>query len=151
MHTLGVTRSAHRHNHLLQTPDTFVRTPLPCLRGGLAIVHIAPAGGSAFLQYTAEFDKAGELAANSLERFLFCLAGSLQLTAGEAQHTLVAGGYAHVPAHVEHAFFALEPSRAAVIERRYLAEPGAASVPKQVFVGHEDAVPDTGDLVGGRC
>ena len=80
MHTLGATRSAHRYDHLLQTPDTFVRTTLPCLRGGLAIVHIAPAGGAAFLQYTVEFEATGELTTSGLDRFLFCLKGSLELT-----------------------------------------------------------------------
>ena len=46
MHHLGHTRSANRRDHLLHTPDAFIRTPLPGLPGGLAIVHIAPAAGA---------------------------------------------------------------------------------------------------------
>ncbi len=34
MHHLGQTRSAHRADHILQTPDTFVRAPLPGMRKG---------------------------------------------------------------------------------------------------------------------
>ena len=36
MHSLGQTRSANRRDHLLLTPDTFIRTPLPGLTGGSA-------------------------------------------------------------------------------------------------------------------
>jgi len=50
MHQLGQTRSANRRDHLFLTPDTFIRTPLPGLTGGLAIVHVAPAAGAAFTQ-----------------------------------------------------------------------------------------------------
>ena len=32
MYELGHTRSVHCHNHLLLTPDTFVRAPLPGMR-----------------------------------------------------------------------------------------------------------------------
>ena len=61
MHHLGNTRSVHRSDHLLHTPDTFVRAPLPGMRGATAIVHAAPAGGAGFTQYTAEFDSGGSL------------------------------------------------------------------------------------------
>ena len=56
MHHLGHTRSANRRDHLLHTPDAFIRTPLPGLTGGLAIVHIAPAAGAAFAQMTLELE-----------------------------------------------------------------------------------------------
>jgi (S)-ureidoglycine aminohydrolase len=52
---LGHSRSAQGGNHLLQTPDTFVRAPLPGMRDATAIVHVSPAGGAAFTQFTAEF------------------------------------------------------------------------------------------------
>ena len=50
MHKLGHTRSANRRDHLLHTPDTFVRTALPGMERGAAIVHISPAAGAAFTQ-----------------------------------------------------------------------------------------------------
>ena len=53
---LGQTRSAHQHNHLLLTADTFVRAPLPGMKACTAVVHVGPALGAAFTEYTAEFD-----------------------------------------------------------------------------------------------
>ena len=50
MNHLGSTRSAHERNYLLQTPDTFVRAPLPGMQRATAIVHISPALGARFAQ-----------------------------------------------------------------------------------------------------
>ena len=43
MHNLGRTRSSQQPNHLLLTPDTFVRTTLPGMKACSAIVHVGPA------------------------------------------------------------------------------------------------------------
>ena len=48
MHNLGGTRSAQQPNHLLLTPDTFVRTALPGMKACAAIVHAGPAIGAKF-------------------------------------------------------------------------------------------------------
>jgi glyoxylate utilization-related uncharacterized protein len=61
VHNLGQTRSSHQTNHLLLTPDTFVRTNIPGMKGCSAIVHVSPALGAEFTQYTAEFEAGGEL------------------------------------------------------------------------------------------
>ena len=61
MHNLGNTRSSHQPNHLLLTPDTFVRTTLPGMKGCAAIVHAGPALGARFTEYTAEFEAGGEM------------------------------------------------------------------------------------------
>ena len=58
---LGYTRSAHAPNHLLQTPDTFIRAPLPGMERGVAIVHAAPAVGARFTEYTVELEAEGAL------------------------------------------------------------------------------------------
>ena len=79
MHSLGHTRSASRRDHLLQTPDTFVRSPLPGLTGGAAIVHIAPAAGAAFTQYTVEFEAGGTLSPSNAQRFVYVLSGEINL------------------------------------------------------------------------
>jgi len=63
VHNLGQTRSSHQGNHLLLTADTFVRTSLPGMKACSAIVHIGPAMGARFTEYTAEFEAGGELAA----------------------------------------------------------------------------------------
>ena len=79
MHNLGQTRSSHKHNHLLQTADTFVRTTLPDMKACAAIVHASPALGARFTQYTAEFESGGELGSTAAQRFLFVLEGQLKL------------------------------------------------------------------------
>src|SRR5882672_11837875 len=84
------TRSANGPDHRLQTPETFVRAPLPGMRNATAIVHTSPAGGSAFVQYTAEFESGGALAACGDQRFVYVLDGKISVGAT----VLNAGGYA---------------------------------------------------------
>ena len=42
MQHLGATRSSLKPDHLLQTPDTFIRTPLPGAQGVEFVIHAAP-------------------------------------------------------------------------------------------------------------
>ncbi|MBA0087228.1 MAG: (S)-ureidoglycine aminohydrolase, partial [Acidobacteria bacterium Pan2503] len=71
MHNLGETRSSHQRNHLLLTRDTFVRMTLPGMKNASAIVHVGPALGAAFTEYTVEFEPQGELGPAAAERFLY--------------------------------------------------------------------------------
>ena len=48
MQRLGYTRSARQTDHLLLTPDTFIRAPLPGMNKAAAIVHVSPAMGARF-------------------------------------------------------------------------------------------------------
>src|ERR1700680_3741734 len=77
MHSFGHTRSARHPDHLLQTPDTFIRAPLPGMAGATAIVHAAPAIGAKFTQYTAEFENHGTLAPADDQRFVYTLEGKI--------------------------------------------------------------------------
>src|SRR5690242_13461084 len=77
MQHLGHTRSVRSSNYLLHTPDAFVRAPLPGMTNATAIVHIAPAGGARFTQYTAEFEAGGQLAAAADQRFVYVLSGEV--------------------------------------------------------------------------
>ena len=122
MHNLGQTRSANRRDHLLHTPDAFVRTPLPGLTGGLAIVHIAPHLGAAFTMMTLEFAPKGTLIQSATQRFLYVLEGELHLhEPGKAiPHTLTPGGYAYFPTGYPHTLTALAPSRVVVIDKPFL-------------------------------
>src|SRR5258708_12060652 len=79
MHEVGHTRSVHRADHLLQTPGTFVRAPLPGMQGATAIIHMARARGAAFTQYTAEFEPGGRLGPAVGQRFLFVVDGELDI------------------------------------------------------------------------
>src|SRR5579863_4625508 len=97
VHKLGQTRSGRRADHLLLTPDTFVRAPLPGMKGCTAVVHAGPAVGAAFTQYTAEFEPGGELGAALAQRFIFVLEGNLKAEA-EAKHVeMGARHYAYFP------------------------------------------------------
>lgn len=120
MPSLGITRSSHRGDHLLQTPDTFVRAPLPGMQKATAIVHISPASGARFTQYTAEFEAGGKLGPASLQRFVYVLDGELK----SSTNALRAGDYAYFPPGAPDALSAANPARAVVIEKPYLALQG---------------------------
>ena len=134
MKHLGQTRSAHRADHILQTPDTFVRAPLPGMEKATAIVHAAPASGARFVQYTAEFETGGSLGPASVQRFLYVLEGELEINGA----SLKRGDYAYVP--VEHAtsVSAKTAARAAIIEKPYQSLPGVSA--PACFNGRESEV-----------
>jgi (S)-ureidoglycine aminohydrolase len=131
MHQLGQTRSAHKADHLLHTPDAFVRAPLPGMRNATAVVHVAPAAGALFVQYTAEFEDGGELGASLGQRFIYVLEGSLAIDGQQ----LLAGGFIYLPAGQAPRIVARETARAAVIEKPYEPLPGGRA--PGVLVGDE--------------
>ncbi len=102
MHNLGQTRGSHQRNHLLLTPDTFVRTTLPGMRGASAIVHVGPTVGAAFTEYTTEFEPQGELGYTSAQRFLYVMEGAVTLEAEGKRRDLAARGYAYLPEGLPH-------------------------------------------------
>ena len=136
LHHLGQTRSAYQRNHLLLTPDTFVRTVLPGMTKAAAIVHISPALGAAFTQYTAEFESGGVLGPTNAQRFLYVLEGALQLGVAAAQYTLGARSFAYVPEKLAHKVAATADSRVAVFEKVYQS----LDSDPQLLVSSEDAV-----------
>jgi (S)-ureidoglycine aminohydrolase len=138
MHSLGGTRSAQQPNHLLLTPDTFVRTTLPGMTGCAAIVHAGPALGARFTQYTAEFEPDGELGGTAAQRFVFVMEGAVQLDVNNQQSQLGTRGYAYVPAGSGHGITATEKSRVVVIEKAYETLPTIP--PPRLIVSHEDRV-----------
>ena len=134
MHQLGQTRSVHRRDHLLHTPDTFVRAPLPGMRKATAIVHIGPARGAAFTQYTAEVEPNGSLGPAAAQRFLYVLEGELEVDG----RSIVAGEYAYVPAGFDTRMASRGAARAAVIEKPY--QPHSSERAPAFFTGRESAV-----------
>ncbi|MEI9969449.1 MAG: cupin domain-containing protein [Terracidiphilus sp.] len=102
MHHLGSTRSSLKPDHLLQTPDTFIRSPLPGADGVEFIIHAAPALGARFTQMTAEFVAGGELAPAAAQRFVYVLDGRLEVKAAGKKHILKPGGFAYLPQGVPH-------------------------------------------------
>src|SRR6185295_15152995 len=75
MQKLGETRTSYQRDHALLTPDSFVRAPMPGMKGATAIVHAAPATGAGFTQYTAEFEARGALGPTAAQRFVYVLDG----------------------------------------------------------------------------
>jgi (S)-ureidoglycine aminohydrolase len=138
VHNLGQTRSSNRADHLLLTPDTFVRTPLPGMKGCTAVVHIGPALGAAFTQYTAEFEAGGELGEVEAQRFVYVLEGTVKLESKDKNADLGSRGYAFLPQGSQHRLTAARPSRVAVFEKTY--QPLESVKPPAVIVASEDSV-----------
>lgn len=144
MHNLGLTRSSQARNHLLLTPDTFVRTTLPGMRACAAIVHAGPALGAAFTQYTAEFEPGGELGPTPAQRFLYVIEGTVSAELQGKRSELHMGGYAYLPPATPHRIVASAASRVSVIEKPYQAlsrNPASSSAfAFQPIISNEDEV-----------
>ena len=141
MHRLGFTRSSHQTDHLLVTPDTFVRAARPGMQNATAIVHVSPAVGAQFTEYTAEFAAGGCLGPTECERFVFVLEGEVAVDVVALQ----AEGYAYLPPGSQARVTARAPARAVVIEKIYdgptpppLLTGDARSVESQALMGDED-------------
>jgi (S)-ureidoglycine aminohydrolase len=141
MYSLGHTRSSHQRDHLLQTPDTFVRTFLPGLKNGAAIIHVGPAAGAAFTQYTAEIESGGTLTTTPLQRFVYVLKGIVDLVTDTGFFTLIPGSFAFLPAEAHHSLTAKQPTILAVIEKPY--DPLGGYPSPTIVVGNEDALAST--------
>ena len=138
MHNLGQTRSSQQSNHLLITPDTFVRNPLPGMKKCLAIVHTGPAVGAKFTQYTAEFEAGGELGGTKAQRFIFVIEGSVTVEVDGKRNKLGTRGYAYLPEGLPHRVVSAKTSWVSVIEKRYQALTSAE--PPRLIVSNEDEV-----------
>ena len=138
MHNLGQTRSSHQRNHLLLTPDAFVRTTLPGMKNASAIVHVGPALGAAFTEYTVEFEPQGQLGPAVAQRFLYVLEGAISLEADGKRHELGARGYAYLCEGFAHRAVARQKSRVVVIEKPYLTVENLAA--PRLLVSSEDAI-----------
>lgn len=138
MHNLGRTRSSHQPNHLLLTPDTFVRTVFPGMKACAAIVHVGPAMGAGFTEYTAEFEAGGELGDTQAQRFIFVIEGSIKLEVEGKSSELKERGYAYVPEGLRHRVTATKTSRAAVVEKSY--QRVSSVEPPRLIISSEDAV-----------
>jgi len=108
------------------------------MKSASAIVHIGPALGAAFTEYTAEFEPKGELGNTSSQRFLYVMEGALALETKGKRHDLGASGYAYLPEDFSHRVIAKVRSRVAVVEKRYQGL--EKTEPPRLLVSSEDAV-----------
>ena len=132
---LGFTRSAQRSNHLLSTPETFVRTTFPGLTDAVAIVHVSPAIGAEFAQYTVEMNPGGVMEECPAQRFVYVLEGNVRADG----RRLTDGGFASFSEGTPHRITAASAARLAVIEKPYCAGRGGAH-PDTVFGREQDVV-----------
>jgi (S)-ureidoglycine aminohydrolase len=137
VHNLGRTRSSQQANHLLLTPDTFVRTTLPGMKACSAIVHVGPPLAR-FTEYTAEIEAGGELGGTAAQRFIFVIEGGLKLEVNGKSNELGARGYAYLPEGLRHRVVATKVSRVAVIEKPYQALDSVEA--PDLIVSNEDAI-----------
>ena len=144
MDPFGTTRASLQRNHALITPDTHVVAPLTGWVNTSAIVHISPAMGARFTQYTAllESGAISGLPPSGVERFFYVLDGSVNLeTQDSADVALQIGGYCCVPSDTPHRIGSHTTARLVVLEREYRAL-SAAGAPKMV-TGREEDIQDT--------
>jgi len=138
VNSLGSTRSTLKPYHLLHTPDTFIRIPLPGADGVEFIVHASPQLGAGFTQMTAEFSACALLGPPpaGVQRFLYVLDGALTLIPADREpQTLTPGMFAYIPADTAHQFRSESLARAALIEKP--SSDLAATAKPQILVGNE--------------
>ena len=141
MFNLGHSRSRTAGDHFLLTPDTFIRSPFPGMHNGVAIVHVSPAAGAGFTQYTAEMAADGLLGQAAAQRFFYVLEGSVSLVAEGRRYTLNTNGYAYIPEDLEHSITSAQPAKLAVIEKKYQVLDGVEG--PALLVGDETKVAST--------
>ena len=134
MQHLGHTRSSYQRDHLLHTPDTFVRAPLPGMRNATAIVHAGPAMGARFTQYTVELEPDGSFELGQAQSFVYVLEGGVKF----AETSLSAGQYGWLPPDRAARVTTAEATRVAVIEKPHSAWNGVVPGP---LTGDERRVP----------
>ena len=139
MHHLGDTRSIRRANHALHTPDAFIRTQFPGMAKAAAIVHTSPSMGAAFTQYTAVLEAGGRLGDCNYQRFVYVLDGGVEVSSVDQRHALQKDYYAFLPQGMRHRVTALEASRVAVIEKRYIPLEGNTS-PQPIFASEANVI-----------
>jgi (S)-ureidoglycine aminohydrolase len=143
------TRSVLTPTHLLHTPESFVRTPLPGLTNGMAIVHACPALGAGFTWSTLELEAGGTFVSAVHQRVVYVLEGDAVLTLdaenyteGAPQtHPLGMGSYAYLRTSEFATVKAHSAVRLVFIEKAYELLAGV-ELPAS-FIGYEPQVTAT--------
>src|ERR1700686_3831810 len=103
-----------------------------------AIVHVSPAAGAKFAQYTAEFESGGELGSTDSQRFIYVLEGNLQLEIDGRKRGLGANAYAYFPAGAQHRIVSARSARVGVFEKP--SQPLSTVTPPKLLVSTEDQI-----------
>ena len=108
----------------------------PEIHNATAIVHVSPAAGAAFTQYTAELEEGGHLGEAQGQRFVYVLEGELEV----AHLSLSTDQFAYLPEGAEVTVRSRRRSRVAVIEKEYQQLSGIES-PDMVAGNERDISP----------
>jgi (S)-ureidoglycine aminohydrolase len=111
------------------------------MKAASAIVHISPAIGATFTEYTAEFESKGELGDTPVQRFIYVIDGGVHLHVEGKDYLLGPRGYAYLQQGAAHRITSREKTRAIVIEKAYM--PNSSPNGPGVIVGSEDSIPST--------
>jgi (S)-ureidoglycine aminohydrolase len=103
---------------LLQTPDTFVRAPLPGMTSATAIIHAAPAMGAKFAQYTIELERGGSFETTLAQSFLYVLEGEIAI--GVDRQRLNPTEFLYLPPDNPSRISASDPARVLVTEKPFV-------------------------------
>ncbi len=140
MYQLGFTRTSVKPEHMLLTPDSFIRAALPGDQNATRVVHVNPASGAAFAMYTVEAGPKAKIS-SALEGnscVIFVLDGEFTLTLGKKKHALTPWHYAFIPASAAYTFESSKGGRAVVYEKPYQELEGIAA--PAAFVGDANKV-----------
>ncbi len=150
MDIFGQTRGRLHRDYALITPDTHVTSPLVGWKNAMTTIHVSPEMGARFTQYTAHLqsNSRSSLPGKNMQRFIYVQEGSVQVQA-ESEHAIECGGFAFIPADVEHVILSSGPAKLLVFEKPYVPhedfkEPplvvgDSVNVPSEPFMGDEDA------------
>jgi (S)-ureidoglycine aminohydrolase len=103
-----------------------------------AIVHVGPAMGAQFTEYTAEFETGGELGNTAAQRFIFVMEGRASVEVNGKVNDLGPRGYAYLPQGLTHRVMGTGKTRMAVVEKPYYALDSVE--PPSLIVSSEDAI-----------
>ena len=135
MHPLGHSRTTLCRTHALIAPDSHVPAALAGWERTRGVVHISPAMGAGFVQYTAtlEVGSATTGAPAGVERFVYVVEGEVDIDGARVG----AGAYAYFPA--DHSHRIAGAGRASILVFEKMFEPANGAKPRTVS-GHESKI-----------
>jgi (S)-ureidoglycine aminohydrolase len=122
MNHFGHTRTRVTSHHAFLAPDGHVKTSLAGWIKTQAIILISPQMGARFSQYFAllEAGAEGAMPLPGIERFIYVMDGSINVTTGASTLALEPSDYIYLPPNEAHTLRTVKPASINVFERRYI-------------------------------
>lgn len=151
MHPLGQTRTSVQPNHAFIAPDGHVPADLPDWTNTQGIIIISPhmMRSPRFTQYLALMGAGGKSGAPlpDVQRFLYSIEGTVQVTIDAQTTTVDAGHFAYIPANIPHSMTTTDGAKVLIFEKPYVPSRFTGDRP-QVHIGDAwagDGEPFLGD------